>query len=252
MWGSGHTRVMLDTLDSQEPHTPYSTHWTINEWYYAQLKTYQVQLASIAIPHAVLPTNRFNNRVYWQEAGSTAVTYEAIIPVGYYTDAATYLGALASVMTVASGNLYTFTGSFDSLTYRATVDAGAGNTFRFVEGDWSAYGQLGVQEGGNFAQTQIGVSPMDLSGTKYLDIVTNLPTQSYNSRDTLNYGISRVHLHDVFGTMIFHTFDSDSYINVEGHGFTRFDLYLFDDEGNPFELPPGQHVSIELRILPVE
>ena len=156
----------------------------------SNLLNVNVGLHTIQFANTVYPLNsvRGNNTIYWQEDNDTGITYSAVLPETNYTGT-TFASALKLVLDAGTGNGYAYTVSYDTSSKKITISEATNGPFRVVDGTNSLHRELGwdVDTVMDFksASYEIG-SPIDISGSKYVDVITNLGTRNINSTTTAN------------------------------------------------------------------
>jgi hypothetical protein len=240
--------VYFDTRTSNGFYN-YDTHWNLTDPRFQMLRDFKVTLRSIEFANAVYPTNEFNNVVSFTPDGVTALTVHLVPSI--YTGT-TFVQSLAALMQTAlrayNNPLYateTVTGTYNSLTYKMTITSSV--NIQFVLANNSAYESMGFNESTfNTAHTSWSSAyPIQISGTHYVDIITNLSTQSYNDRNS-GHCLCRVPMTSGFGTLISYQNDFRDVNTVSNAYMDRLVLKLFDDHGNPYKLHDNAHVSFVL------
>ena len=237
--------LLFNTRDS-ETDTPYDTFWPIHVSRLNNLTRFKITLQNIEFPNVVYPINRFNNNLYFSEddAGSFTAT---LTPNGY---TGTQLAAELKTQLEAAG-AGTYTVTYDTQSKKMTIAvAGAVAAFQFLTGVNNAYGELGYEltsASDADAASYTSDYPINISGSAYVDVVTNFSTHNHSVSTTSNV-FARVPLADSFGSVVLyepHTDDS-LFVNATEIGF--FNMHLRDDKGNVWELPKNAHVSLALKI----
>lgn len=243
--------LFLDTHKSTRPHTPYSTSWHISDRHYRNLRGFALKLEHAQLSNSVFPINEYNNRIYFQELSSAGVVTESLIPEGHYETLTAYAGAIAAVMTTDSPNGLTYTYSVNSANLIITITGTS--VFRFREGVNDALNNMGfVRPNSNhadFVTSHTGAAPADISGTHYIDIVSNIPTNSYSPGAERNYVFARIPVSAGYGNTIFYQASEASPMLVTQERLDQIEIFLFDQNGNPFKLPQNRRLSMQFKVF---
>lgn len=212
----------------------------------SNIQQYKVSLNQVSLNNSVYPINNDRaNKIYFQEANSTATTYSATLTSQSYTGL-TFASALQTAMNGATGNAYVYTVSYNSATKKLTISEAGNNPFRIVDGSKSVHREMGV----NLFDTAFKssaytlASPIDISGSKYVDLICNeLRNPSYTSQGLVSI-IARIPLNTDFGTTIYFEPSSSSEFLLMNELGSNLQFYLRDDRGNNFDLPFNHEVSL--------
>ena len=230
----------------------YDAVYSLNVPRLNHMQAYGLSLQNIEFPNVVYPINEYNNQFSFSESGGATIT--TTLTSNSYTGTQ-FVAALAAQMTAVSVAVRTYTGSYDSQTKKATITVGAG-TFRFMPNASTAlslYESLGMDESllttRTTAASQTSEYPINVSGSSYVDVVTNLSTLNYSLDTTANV-LVRIPLINAFGSMVFYEPSTDDRLAVDGQNLTELEVRLRDDHGNPWKLPSTAHLSITLKVTP--
>jgi len=245
-------QLFLDTRQGEESNN-YNTSFNIQDQKLNALRGVRVKACSAQFANAVYPINRFNNKLYFTETVSnvTSAVLTVTIPYGNYTgdQMAT---ALTTLMTAASVNTITYTWAYDSddKVLSLTTTLTGSDYFQFAFDSYSIYEELGfdVDSFEDPYQEFVGSYPVNLSGTKYVYVCTNLSTLNYSS-GPVNDILCRVPVSVSFGNIVYwENQQSTSPFFVSAPALQDFRITLRDDKGNFFELPDNAHFAIELNV----
>ena len=219
------------------------------------MQAYSLSLQNIEFANIVYPINEYNNRVSFSEGGATIST---MVPENAYsgTEMATALALVMTTASALSGLTQTYTGTYDIQSKKITITVGAG-TFRFEPNSpidqFSLFESIGMDEFNLTEKSQAASHtseyPVNVSGSSYVDVITNLSTLNYSVDTTANV-LVRIPLIFSFGQMVFYEPTTDDRLAIEGQNLTDLEIRLRDDHGNPWKLPRTAHLSITLKITP--
>lgn len=198
----------------------------------------------------VYPVNGYYNKVYFSENGGGILT--ATLTTQNY-DGSELATEIALQMS-AVGTL-AYTGSFDLQTHLITISGpGAGNTFEFVavaSGN-DVYNIMGFDTAlFAAAETLTGNYPVMLAGTQNVDIVLNISTENYVAGITNNIFAS-VPVVAEFGGPIAYQFGDNLGITVMDDRLDLVTMRLFDEAGNPWELPDNTFAILALSVEKIQ
>jgi len=203
-----------------------------------------VSLENITFYNLEYGINSNNNTLLFREDGNDAKTYTATITAGNY-NTTDFCTALATAMGTAGTNVYSAT--YSPITGKITITCVLPDTFKIVGG--TLLNDLGFIAQTSFAAGSTGVYPINLAGTTYVDLCMNLYCK--NQKTGRNYGrvFARIPVDKPYGSLItwVNASDTDN-ITLSGDQLDELYIDLFDDKGNPFDLPKNATVSITLRV----
>ena len=211
-----------------------------------------ISLVDFNLPITFYPISaqRQNHQIYLQEDGSTTTLTGTLATDTNYSGST--LASEVEDALNASGTAKTYAVAYDTPKGRLIITVSAG-TFRFVNGINSAHIELGydVAIPTYYATGKTLDYPVDVSGTKYIDIITNLgSTQSWNSTGTYQV-TARVTSGASFGEVLQHSFMFPQDIRAH-EGTDRFNFQLRDDKGKIIALGPNTHASYTFILRPAE
>lgn len=236
--------ITLDSRQGVHPFNSYNNAFPLQHWpQLSHLRGFQVSLQKVSFLHTVYPFQNVN-QLYFEDNGAP---FTATIVRGNYTGV-TMATHLAAILDAAGTLVHAVT--YDTVNKRFTIDVGGGNTFRFVSGSQSAAHEMGYNTVGSVAQQiSIGDYPVNLVGTRYVDIVTNLGTKNIVS-GTNNNVLQRISINVSFGTIVEFHQQFDHFLQVSDSHIHLFEYILYDEYGNQYELPPNHHFEMTLKIRP--
>jgi len=247
--------IIFVNTDDRASGTVSDAQWHLSsELPATNLMNYNLSLQTCEFAHLVYPFNssRGNQILYWQEDSDAGTTYSATIPENAYSGSG-IATQLTTLMNAGTGNAYVYTWTYDSTSKRLTVSEASDSAFRI----WSGVGNQDCNREIGFDKTDINFKtasftlpwPVDLSGTKYVDILTNLANMNQSTTLTSNT-LFRIPVTSSFGTIIFHQSFSDDSLYVANDSLSSFRLQLRDDRGRRFILPENASVSYTIRCVP--
>jgi hypothetical protein len=245
-------QLYLDTRQGEESNN-YNTYFCIQDQKLNAVRGIRVQVCSAMFPNAVYPINRFNNKLYFVEHVSNVTSNILTVTLTYGNYTGSQIAtALSSLMTSASVNTITYTWAYDSedkiLSLTSTL-AGA-DYFQFAIDSNFIYEELGfdLDSFEDPYQEYVGSYPVNLSGTSYVHVCTNLSTMNYSS-GYVNDILCRIPVSVTFGNIVYwENQQSTPPFFVSAPSMQEFRLTLRDDKGNFYELPDNAHFAIELNV----
>lgn len=243
----------LVLLNSRDAHSSNSTNedfnWIINNPRFAILFGYKLGVEQVEIPNAVYPVNEYYNKVSVLEGGGATLTVTMTSSNYTGTTIATHLAAILTTASAATGGTKTYTGTYDSYTKKITIASTGTFAYKSVAND--AYELLGISTlTASVAASVVADNPVNLSGSAYVDIITNFSSNNWTSGYTSNV-LERIPLTGSFGDVIQVQYPAKMPLQITGAGFTEFRCMLRDDRGNPWKLPSNMHISLVLRVEPL-
>jgi hypothetical protein len=257
-------RLLFLTTRSQEQEENYDALWQLNMPILSQVRGWYVALETIEFPNTVYPINQYNWRITWDEYDDSATitnTLSITLAAGNYTGPAlaTALTAAMDAESLASGQNLSYSVTYDSVTSKKmtfTYDSGAGSydandTIVFKTAARDMYDELGLDDSSFAAAHSIeGDYPVNVSGTAYIDVISNFSHQNYSNTTTSNI-LVRIPLHVSFGNIVFYEPEHENRLFMSHQRMDEIRIQLRDDKGNFFELPGNGYVSLTLKATPV-
>lgn len=243
------SHLYLDTRNSNGTEN-YNTSWNIYNQRLQLMDNFMITLRNIEFPNTVYPINEYNNVISITEDQITEGTLT--ITPGVYTGS-TYASTIETALNALRDNDVnindTYTVSYDTVLKVLTISSTG--TFSFVVTTNSAYESMGLDES-TFTALQnswTSVFPINISGTQYVDVVSNLASLSYSAAST-SHVLARVPIDVAFGGIVFYQSQFHEKLDLTSHHIDIINLTLLDDHGNLFKLPRNSHVSLVLSIIP--
>lgn len=250
--------IFLNSRDS----TSYSEEnheasWVINLPRLNNMMGFQLSLQNVEVPNVVYPINAYYNTVYWHEV-SGADSLSAALTANNYTGTqlATALATAMTTESAANGSTRTYSGSYDSQSKKLTLTV-AGDTFYWEAGsdtDPYCYDEMGLQRSlmpKAAAASQVSDFPINVSGTQFVDVVTNFSNHNFSTGTTGNI-LARVPMDLGFGNVVTKTLVDKEKLFISVSHIDEIRISLRDDRGNPWILPANAHISLTLRVDPIE
>lgn len=208
-------------------------------------------LESIQFPHHMYPLSaeRGNTTVYFQEDGDSNTTFTAIPELNRNYNGTTLATELSAKLTAVSGGGKTYTVAYDNDSKRFTISVNAG-TFRLVSGTLNMNSELGFDDRDEaFAGSITLRNPVDLSGTKYVDVVSTLGGNLNYVTSGSYTVIARMPTLASFGEVVL--YEPSIRHSVSGVSNTpTMRISLRDDRGNLVQLGTNGYVSYAFQITP--
>ncbi len=201
-----------------------------------------VSLDQFTMYNLQYPVNATTNSIVFQE-NSVAVSATATLTIGNYSgnQIAT---EIASKMTTASLNAYTYTGAYNSNTGKLTITADAAHTFKLI----TINAIYGYASGTAFANSAIGSYPLNMSGVNYIDVLLQgLSSNNMSSSKNSSSIIKRIPVDCIWGELIsFNSQESDDSILVDHSSLENIQVRIINPDGSFYE-NQNQECSIVLK-----
>lgn len=235
------SHIFLSTRESETVQN-YDTFWSLN-LAYEGMTAFRLSLAKVCIPNTVYPINAYNQKIFFDEGAGTLT---ATLTSSNYTG--TQFAAEIQTQLNAAG-VDTYTVVYSLQTKKLTITSTG--TFTFVVGALSAFENMGYSEL-NFATAASAVSdfPINIAGTQYVDIVSNVSTQNYSGSTTASVFL-RVPMLSGFGSIIYYEPEVEEWVKTYSDNMNELYMQLRDDHGNMWMLPDNSHVSMTLKMEPI-
>jgi hypothetical protein len=238
--------IFLNTRSS-ETDINYSTFWAIQKpRLNVQTDVFRLSLQTVEFPNTVYPINKYNNQLVVEETGQPAVVL-TLTPNNYTGDSIAV--ELAAQLNTLTG---TYTVNYDKTSKKLDVLLQAGPAqFAFEPVTFDAYEALGITTLLNSAidlnVLTVFDAPVNLSGSAYVDLVTNFSTHNFSTSTTANV-LARIPLVVPFGNIVFYESATDDRLFITARQIDEIGVQLRDDRGNLFELPLNAHLSLVLKL----
>ena len=242
------TEIYLNTRDKAAGSTNYDCVWYLESDRLSSMHGFDLRVLTIQLPNAVFPLNKYQDSIKWSEVNGVNPTFTASITHKHYTGTQ-FAAALQILMntTSAGNNIYTIT--YDAQTLGLTISGQF--TWKFISTSNDMYQEMGfTTEGMGFLNNQTSNYPINLSGTHYVDVHSNIAAHCVSSSTTGSL-LTRIPLTSSFGTLITASPEIDRAIHMNESTMQVFRIQFRDDKGHPWEIPANQHVGIKLLIEPV-
>lgn len=218
--------------------------WTVNDSYLNSFTDFGVTLHKIILPNSVYPINIYNQQVYFKENGGA--TQNATLSINNYTGAQ-FATELQTQLTAVGALVYTAT--YDSQSKLLSISVPGPDTIQFVAGSNDAYDEMGYLVPTVVASTLDGDFPVILSGTNWLNVITNFATRVFDSAITTGTTL-QLPVDVPFGNIIFYEATIDDMVECLDGQLSQISVTFTDNKRNPWVLPSSQDFVITLRILP--
>jgi hypothetical protein len=200
-----------------------------------------LSVESIIFPNLALPVNQYCNTIIFQE-NNVNVNLTATIPNGYYS-VTQFSTALKTALEVAGAGVFSciISPTTNQLQISSTV------VFKLVGGT-ALLRVCGFDPTASFALNATGASPVNLSGTNYVDIVIdNFVTKSTKSGRNIGDIFARIPVNKSYGNLIQWQNGTDDNIQVSS-SFSSLKFTLWDEFTQPYLLPKNASFSIVLKV----
>lgn len=233
------------TLDSRHADNNAQPTWKLVEHSINLPANYVLEVVSICFPNAVYPINETNNRVYIVRSSTPLITTTISITPGNY-NSASFVAELQNQLDLVYGsNVFTVTYKTTTHTLALTDSA---QTFAFVSGLYTMYEEIGfLGTLGKFGATQKCTGPLNISGSKYVDIFSNIPTRNAVSSSNA-YHLCRIPLVDNYGYIVYYEPQFQYQSEASNLNFPVLSLVLKDEKQNLWSLPTNTYISLVIRI----
>lgn len=214
------------------------------------MEGYAISLQSVMLPNLVYPINKNNQNIYFKEDGGATISF-ALDENNYTgTQIATELQSKLNANT-GLGRVYAVSYSTQTRKLTTTETGGLPNTIQYVDGSKNAYVELGINSSKGAATIYTHSYPVDLSGTEYVDLQTDITTSNYSSNGKTNI-LERVPMSVSFGEIMTYQNTTDDYIRLNEDSISSLEIRLLDDKGNLWDLPGNAQVAFVFKLAIVE
>ena len=213
---------------------------------------YTVNLDSISIPN-VEPAVRtgVNDRLVFRENGNN-IDFTAVLPEGNY-NGTQYASSLQTAMNSVIGIANTYTVSYNPITLKFTIQTTIPNTFS-LRSNSTMLNELGFSSSqlNTFSTGKTADWTCDISGSHYIDIVSNFNTKTtgsgLNGRGNI---LARIQLDVPKGNIVYwkKSVDSNSIV-VKRIDLEQLEFKIYNDKGQIFDIDPNQKICLNLSITP--
>lgn len=235
--------IFLNSAHSAVPNNPHDTFYVLDQIFQGENNNnYVLSFESFQFANLVYPINSNNDKFYFQENNNTSITYTATLSHQNY-DGSQIALELATAMTNASGNGYTYLGSFNDQTKKLTITADPGQVWRVN----TVHYETGFKITLFFSQSITALNTVRLDGAEFIDIITNISSKNYSSDNKTNI-LYRIPLNEPFGSIVFFQNTTDDYLYVHNSDIQVLEMRIIDNLGRAFILPDNAPVSITLKI----
>lgn len=220
----------------------YNASWSINLPRLNTIHSYKLSLQNIEFPNTVYPINVYNKNIYFNEGG---VTLQAVLTENNYTGSQ-FAAEVKAQLDIASGGGQLYTVTYDSQAKKLLITA-PGN-FQFEDGAFNSYDELGFNvENFTSSASYLSDYTINLSGTSFVDVVTNFSTHNHSVSTTAGV-LVRVPVNVTFGNIVFYEPSTDDNLFVTTNQIDNIFVQLRDERGNLFLLPRNTHLSMTLKL----
>lgn len=244
------SKILLNTRTAEVGNN-YDAQWNIHYPRLNNMESYVLSLKALQVPNLVYPINRFNNKFTFFETGE-AQSITCTLPIQGYTGSE-LATEVALQMTTDSLAGWTYGGSFDTQTKKITITESLSNTFIFMATTSnSAYEELGFDlTVGTLtvaANSHEGTSPINVSGSSYIDVITSFGTLNYTHGPAQARVFARIPLTVPFGSVLFYDSTFHDPLEISSYEIRDIRITLRDDKGNPWELPANAFMALEFGV----
>jgi hypothetical protein len=222
----------------------------------SEITSYSMHVSAIEMDNIQTPINDYANQIKFNEIDNIggSATLTATIPNGVYTGAqlATAVALAMTTASAATGLTIVYSGTYSSLTKKITL-ASSGIPLEFVMMDitYNCYRELGITSSdlGTVANatTHTGSSMVNLSGVRYVDVLSRaLSTSNVSSSSTASV-ICRVPISVDVGSVVYYQNDSSTFLTLQSDTLNLIDIALRDDLGYPYVLDSNHPISLTLN-----
>jgi hypothetical protein len=239
--------IHLNTKDSQTSDNA-SSMFNLNRLPKSKDKK-KLSLQSIEFANMIYPITRYNRTLYFQEDSDTGTTYSGNININNIYDGNTFATEIQRILNAETGNAYDYSVSYSTTTKKLTISEDSNNPFKIVAGDNNCNDLMGMNTSidTSFETSSFELrNPIDITGTKYFDVMSNINTVNFTSTSTSNI-LMRVPVSVNFGEILYYEPKNLHYINIDDFE-KNLELQLRDDLGKIIELSSNCYISYTFRL----
>ena len=206
-----------------------------------------ITLLSVEFNNTVYPVNANNNVISYQEAGP--VNFTATMTPNHYTGAQLATELQTQMNAAASTGVFTVTYNAQSrlMTLASTV------AFTIVAGTASINDVIGINAllHGAFLVSHVSDYPVDISGTRYVDIEMNFALGNYAVNNSSQSTILRIPTVNGFGEFVNYVAPNEQYAYVDTSRLNALRCLVRDDQHNQYLLPNNSYISYVFKFIPI-
>lgn len=235
--------IALNSRDSNSVES-YLPSWTFNVPQHGKLtENYHMCLVNFQVPNTVYPVNEYYKQLSIVQ--DNTISFSFSLTENNYTG--TQLASELETQLNALGG-YTYTCTYDTQSKKIQVTC-SGGTFEWSAiNDYNAYRILGVTTFGVQTANYVGDVPINLSGSSYIDIISNLRNDNFSSTHFTSF-YERIPIDVPFGNIIVYEPANKAPVQIQSHnGLFTVTFEMRDDQGNLFKLPTYSEVSCKLLV----
>ena len=214
-----------------------------------------VVLNDVIIPNTRPTIHARNKYLYFYEGDAPATLLTATLTEGFYS-ITELISHIQTTMNALVGSYGTYVISYNSITKKITITTGdILKTFRFISGisavglDNDCLYEIGFLEMSGFQSSKVSDTLVDVSGAKYIDIRTNLP--SNNQTSGFVPPLARIAMDKPLGNIVYYSSPSEDPIQVSSFDLNQLEISLYTDRNKPFETDVNHNWSMTLKITPI-
>lgn len=199
-----------------------------------------ISIENVIIPCSFYALNENNSSFLLRTTQTVNMTY------GNYTNA-TFITELQTQMNTVSTGI-TFIASISASTNKLTITASSGDFS--ITSNTKNYRYLGLNQSvskSSSSSVWVSNNVLDLSGTAYIDILTDLPLCSSNVANSRNGLLARIWVNADNFNKIFYSSEAFNFLKLLTARLNSIQITLLDDCGDVVNLN-GSHYSLVLEI----
>ena len=211
-----------------------------------------VILDSVIIPNTRPTIHSLNKYLYFYEADAPSTLLIGTLTEGFY-DINQLISHIQTTMNAVVGSYGVYSITYNSITKKITITTGdVLKTFRFVSAlsvgydDNDCLYELGILPMSGFQTSKVSDCLVDVSGAKYIDIRTNLPSRNQSSG--VPPPLYRIPLDKPLGSIVYWTNPSEDPIQVSSFDLNLLEVSLYTNLGKPYITDINHAWSMTIKI----
>jgi len=205
---------------------------------------YLMELAFLTMDHAVYPINDNHDKLYVEEAGP--LVHTVTLPHGYYTPT-NMANELQTQLNAVSAS--TFGVTYDSITHKFIIGSTAAFSI-YATGTHTIAAALGFVTDTASAVSTTSQYPINLEGTRYVNVFSNLPTTTITVNNKKHL-LAHVPMPGGFGNTIYYEPEGHPEMFVNSTRLQNITLWFRDDQNRRYVFPPNSYFTAVFRVTRV-
>ncbi len=191
-----------------------------------------IGLSEVELVYSWLNLNQYNDTMGLSVSGNAFHTPVSLTHGNYI--ASSFTSMLGTALGVSTG--ITFTPTFSTTTGLLSIQSGNNTAFSITGPIFLGVSSVdSIYTSSSNGLLTLG-QPLDLAGTPFVEIRTDLSLASVNTKDNNEYILARIPVNTTPGNTIFYTTSDFDYVNLNQDVINTISLSLYDSDGHLMQL----------------